>query len=565
VITLEGTALSRGVARGTVITVRRAAARQVRPDEDGNPRARFDDARRQAEAELRRAIEALPEIGGPAADILRAHLALVSDPALVSEVESRIDRDHVTAFEALERAAAALTSRFEALGDPILRGRAADLRDVCDCIARHLGDRATADDLDPPEARVVFATDLTPGQVLKLAQHRPLAFVLERGAETSHAAILLRALAVPAVIRVLHATVLVRDGDTVLVDGNLGRVIVRPPAQASVSNLAKASADGFESDSSPAITRDGVTIAVTASISGAADAQRAMAAGADGIGLFRTEALFLASDVLPSEDGQYASYRDVFAAVGSRPVTVRLLDLGADKQPAALQLARESNPALGLRGVRLSFARPDLLVTQLRALRRAAVGGRLRLLLPMVTDVTDVERMREMIDRAPIEAPAVAFEIGVMVETPAAALMADELAAAADFLSIGTNDLTQYVLAVDRGNADLAALYQPLHPAVIRLVRVAIAASIRRRTPVAVCGEAASDPRAVALFVGMGVRELSVHPSAVPGIKTQVRRLSTDAARALVEEVAALPTAAAVAARIEAAQERETGQCTRDA
>jgi phosphotransferase system enzyme I (PtsI) len=183
----------------------------------------------------------------------------------------------------------------------------------------------------------------------------------------------------------------------------------------------------------------------------------------------------------------------------------------------------------------------------------------------MVTDVTDLERMREMIGRAAVEAPGVDVELGVMIETPAASLMADELAAAADFLSLGTNDLTQYVLAVDRSNADLAALYQPLHPAVIRLVRAAIAASIRRRTPVAVCGEAASDPRAVPLFVGMGVRELSVHPSAVPAVKTQVRRLSTDVARALVEEIAALPTAAAVFARIEAAQEREMGQCTPDA
>lgn len=529
-ITLDGIALSPGVARGTVVTVRPPAA-PTRPREDHRgARAQFADARRRAEAELRRAFDALPGIDGPARQILRAHLSLVADPALVGEVESRIDGDRLTALDALERAAAALVSRFEALGDPVLRSRAADLRDVCDCIARHLVGETPAADPVAPEPRVVCATDLTPAQVLKLALDRPLAFVLERGAETSHAAILMRALAIPAVIGVPRAMALVEDGDLVVVDGDRGQVVVRPNENASDRGPAPDVMTALESDPEPAATRDGVTIAVTASIGDAADARRAIAAGADGIGLFRTESLFLRSDRLPSEDAQCASYRDVFDAVGSRPLTLRLLDLGADKQPAALQLPHEPNPALGLRGVRLSLVRPDLLMTQLRALLRAADGRRLRLLLPMVVDTADLARVREFIEEASRGIPSGPpnIEVGAMVETPAAALTAEELVQAADFLSIGTNDLAQYVLAADRDSAPMAPYYQPLHPAVLRLVRDVVAAARRQGKPVSICGETAADPLAIPLFIGMGVTELSVHPSAIARVKAQVRRCMSD-------------------------------------
>jgi phosphoenolpyruvate-protein phosphotransferase len=549
VITLEGTGLSPGVAHGAVMTVRSAERPAIHSHDFGDARTRFAQARLRAEADLRRAIEELPPGSGPATQILRAHLILMADPVLLAEVESRIARDQVTALEALDQSAAALASRFESLRDPALQARARDLRDVCDCIARHLSGGTLESDAWPPEGSVICASDLTPAQLLRLAQARPLGFVLEQGAETSHTSILMRALAVPAVIRVAHATTVLRDGDLVVVDGDNGRVIARPDTTTSVQVPAAA-----DSDPHPAVTCDGVTIAVTASIGGASDARRAVAAGADGIGLFRTEAIFLASQSLPAEDVQVASYRDVFAAVGARPLTVRVLDLGGDKQPVALPWPREANPALGVRGVRLSLVRPDLFVTQFRALIRAAEGRPLRLLLPMVVDIGDVERMRTLIADAACVATAVpTIELGVMIETPAAALMARELAAAADFLSIGTNDLTQYVLAADRDSADVASLCQPLHPAIIRLLRSVATTSRRHGTPISVCGESAGDPSAVLLFLGMGVTELSVVPSAVPRIKAFVRRVSTDAARALVEEVAEFPTAAAVTTRLRAA------------
>ena len=557
-ITLDGVALSPGVASGAAMTVRPTPADEPSHAPDGrSEQERFSSACRDAQAELRRTLEALPQTDGAARQILRAHLALLADPLLTAEVESRIARDEVSAHAALERAATALSSEFEALADPVMRQRAADLRDVCECISRHLTGRASTRGAGA-EPRIVCAADLSPAQVIQLAQDRPLAFVIEQGADTSHAAILMRALAVPAVIGVPGAMSLVRDGDLVLVDGDRGQVLVHPDSNVSLRAAAVMSAVSFDADLRPASTSDGVTIAVTATIADAVDARRAVAAGADGIGLFRTEMLFLRGEQLPSEEEQEACYSEVGRVIGARPLTVRILDLGADKQSPGLRLPHEPNPALGLRGVRLLFARPELFMGQLRALLRAAAGRPVRLLVPMVIDTTDLVRVRDL-TREALSSMASAIEIGVMIETPAAALMADELAAAADFLSIGTNDLAQYVLAADRHSPHMAAFYQPLHPAVLRLVRDVVAAATRRHRPVSVCGEAAAEPRAVPLFLGMGVTELSVRPSAVTRVKSQVRRIDAAAARALAEEVAALPTAVDVAARIDAASEREAG------
>jgi phosphoenolpyruvate-protein kinase (PTS system EI component) len=279
-----------------------------------------------------------------------------------------------------------------------------------------------------------------------------------------------------------------------------------------------------------------------------ADARGALAAGADGIGLCRTEWLFVRTNALPSETVQYGAYRDISVFADDRPVTMRTVDLGGDKWPPGLPPLREANPALGLRGVRLAFAYPDLMKTQIRALFRAFEGRRLRLLIPMVNDVDDVGRARELIQE--VDADIEQFEIGVMIETPAAALMADELAAAVDFFSVGTNDLTQYVLAADRDSQWTARVYQPLHPAVLRILHHAICAATRHNRPVAVCGEAASSPLAAPLLVGMGVTELSVPSTAVPRTKQLIRQVSKADARALGEELMKLPTAAAVVARL---------------
>jgi phosphoenolpyruvate-protein phosphotransferase len=524
-------------------------------DDGRHPHEQFRQACRSAATTLTRVMDAMAESNPTARDILRAHRVLLIDSMLAAEVESRISRG-IGVYAALDETAAMLSSRFGQLADPVMRQRGADLRDVCEYIRRELADTAPASAI--ASGRIVFAADLSPAQVLQLAQNEPLAIVLEHGAETSHGAILIRALAVPAVIRVPGVLALVHDGDRVLVDGGLGQVRVRSDPE--VSWPLTAASPACESDPQPAVTRDGVSIAVTATIGDSADARRAMAAGADGIGLFRTEMLFLRGDQIPSEDAQEALYREVGSAVGSHRLTVRVFDLGSDKPLAALRLPQEPNPALGVRGVRLLFAHPELLRSQVRALLRAGSGARVRLLVPMVTDATDLARVRDIIDgiRRGNTSDVPQLDIGVMVETPAAALMAEELAAGADFMSIGTNDLAQYVLAADRESANMASFYDPMHPAVLRLVRGVAATAVRRGIPVSVCGEAAADAHAIPIFVGMGVTELSVRPSAVVRVKAQIRHMTQASARALAEEAVTLPTAIAVKALMDRAAPKES-------
>jgi phosphoenolpyruvate-protein phosphotransferase len=559
VITLTGIPLAPGVATGKALTIHAGRIRGPRTGAPGTVRERLAEARGHAQLELTAGLEAVPE--GAARQILRAHLALLDDPVLVAGIEAAVETG-LCAEDALDRAASVLTARFAALRDPGLRARAADLSDVCECVARHLtgGSRRN----DAAGTSVVCAAELSAAQVLQLIDQPPLAFVLETTVDTSHAAILIRSLGVPAVIGLTGLTAVVGDGDLLVVDGADGRVVVNPDPAA----LNALESDPFDSvrslrpggvpaasDAEPARTLDSIAVAITATVIDAADARRAIAAGADGIGLFRTEWLFLRTDALPSEERQYQAYRDVATLAGDRPVTMRTIDLGSDKRSPALPLLREPNPALGLRGVRLALAYPDLMKTQFRALFRAFEGRRLRVLLPMVNDVDDVARMRELSDQA--GGGRGTFEMGVLIETPAAALMADELAAAVDFLSLGTNDLTQYVLAADRENPSTAALYQPLHPAVLRILRHVMTAAGRYGRPVAVCGEAASDAITARVLVGLGVTELSVPAAAVARSKQLIRGMSVETMRALAEELMALPTAAAVAARLEGMRRAE--------
>ena len=556
--TLTGITLVPGGAEGVALVLGLVPDVTVRDGVGGDQGDRLAAARRGARGELSAGLESLTD--GPARQILRAHIALLDDPLLIDEMHSGIDRG-LDALDAVARASAALSARFAALGDPALRARAADLRDVCDCVARHLA-ALQAQPLPSPEGRIVCATELSPAQVLGFIERRPLAIVLESATTASHAAILVRALGVPAVIGVAHITALAHDGDLVAVDGANGQVAVNPDTPGVAPRQSDPVSVSFEVDAEPVRTEDGAAVAVTATVLDASDARRAFASGADGIGLFRTEWLFVQSDTLPCEQAQYEAYRQVAALGEGRPVTMRTIDIGGDKRPPALRLAHERNPALGLRGVRLAFAYPDLMATQLRALFRAFEGRPLRLLLPMVNDADDVARMRELIGRA--GGPQGGFELGVMIETPAAALMAGQLAARVDFLSLGTNDLTQYVLAADRENESMSSVYAPLHPAMLRLVRLVLDAAEQAGKPVAACGEAASSPAAAPLLVGMGVEELSVPSAAVGRVKRLIRRISATRERALGEELMALPTAAAVTARLAEARCATGDECTRE-
>ena len=419
---------------------------------------------------------------------------------------------------------------------------------------------------------VALAEEVTPAEVAALAAAGALGVCSSRGATTGHAAILARAMGLPMVAGLGEALLAAPEGAVLALDGAAGRAWLDPPP-ALAAELARRGevearqrAEALASAAAPAVTRDGRRIEVMANIGGPADAAAAVAAGAEGVGVFRTELLFLDRQEAPGEDEQHALYLEAARALAGRPLTVRTLDAGGDKPLPYLHLPPEANPQLGERALRLCLARPELFKVQLRAILRVAASHPVRLLLPMVATVSEwraamalVEEARGEVRRRGGEAPP-RLVAGAMIEIPAAALQAGALAVEADFLSIGTNDLTQYTLAAERGNARLAALADALQPAVLDLVRRTVEAAHAKGKPVAVCGELAADPLAIPLLVGLGVDELSMSAPAIPRAKALVRTLDASACRALAGEVLSLPDLATVRQRLAAwAAERSGG------
>jgi phosphocarrier protein FPr len=487
------------------------------------------------------------------ADILDAQSLALADDELVGAAEAAIDEGR-SAARAWHDAVEAVAAAYDGLGDEYLRARAVDLRDLGRRVVARLGGGARAGEGAPG---VLVADDLGAAEVAELDPARVRALATAAGGPTSHASIIARGLGIPAVAGLGPAALAIPAGTVLIVDGNAGTVDVAPDADAVAAHEARVREDAArdakarERSGEPAVTADGRRVEVAANVGGPGDVPAAVAAGADGVGLLRSEFLFLDRAEPPSEDEQEAAYREAAAAFGGRRVVVRTLDAGADKPLRYLAAAAEANPFLGVRGLRLALAHPDTLRTQLRAVLRAAAAGPIGIMFPMVSEVDELRRARAALDEARaslaaegVDAPAV--EVGAMVEVPAAAIMAEELAAEADFLSIGTNDLTQYVMAAERGNAGVARLSDPVHPAVLRLIDRVAQAGQAGGARVAVCGEAASDPVAVPLLVGMGVVELSVAPRRVPLVKAQVRGLDAGAARALADRAMGLEGAAEV-------------------
>ena len=462
--------------------------------------------------------------------------------AVSGAAEAAIDAGRSAArawHDALEAAAAG----YDGLGDEYLRARAADLRDLGRRVVARLGGAGRDGD---GEAAVLVADDLGAAEVAELDPARVRALATAGGGPTSHASIIARGLGIPAVAGLGPSVLAVPPGTTLIVDGGAGTVDVAPAADAVAAHEARARDDAAreararERAGEPAVTTDGRHVEVAANVGGPGDVDAAVAAGAEGVGLLRSEFLFLDRAEPPSEDEQTEAYEEAVRAFGGRRVVVRTLDAGADKPLRYLRSAPEANPFLGVRGLRLALAHPDALRTQLRAVLRAAAAGPIGIMFPMVSEVDEFRRAAAALEEARaslaeegVEAPAV--EVGAMVEVPAAAVMAEKLAAEADFLSVGTNDLVQYVMAAERGNAGVARLSDPVHPAVLRLIARVARAGRAGGARVAVCGEAASDPAAIPLLVGLGVDELSVAPRRVPLVKAQVRSLDAEAAAALAE------------------------------
>jgi multiphosphoryl transfer protein len=486
----------------------------------------------EAVAAVRRDIERLRtaaarDTGTDGAGIFDAHLMLLDDAELVGAAKGRIDAG-ASAARAWSASAAPVEEQWAALPDPYLRARAADVRAVADQVLRALSGEGS---LQPVADGVLVTGDLTPAQAALLDADRVRAVVLAGGSATSHASILIRSLGIPAIVAAGPEVLDIPEGTPLVVDGTAGSVLVDPGGDVleryarEVTRLAELRARNTADAALPARTTDGELIDVTSNLGSVADARAAVSAGADGAGLIRTEFLFLDRGHPPSGDEQEREYRAMAAAFDGRPITIRTLDVGGDKPLRYLPQDREANPFLGLRGLRLSLARPELLSEQLAAICRVARSAPVKVMFPMVTTVDELLSARRLLeDAAGVDGLPPSLRVGMMVEVPAAAVNIEAFLPHVDFVSIGTNDLTQYTLAVERGNPAVAALADPLDPAVLRLVAEVGRRSTGRAT-VSVCGEVAADPHAVPLLLGLGVTELSVSPAAVPAVKAAVRQL----------------------------------------
>jgi phosphocarrier protein FPr len=511
----------------------------------------------ETRADIARSRDAVSARGaGYEAAIFDAHLLFLDDPALVEPAERAIRDDGRTAARAWSDASSRLRAEWESVDDDYLRERAGDVDSVAHQVVAHLlggaGPDVTIDD-----EGVLIARELTPADTAALDTRLVRGVATAAGGPTGHSAILARALGIPAVVGLGEAVLAIAESTELILDGEAGTLAVAPPPEAVAEATHRAAerreqlARSRERAAAPAVTRDGVTIEVAANLGSPADAAEAVAAGADGVGLFRTEFAFLDSPSPPTQAEQEAAYRALGEGLGGRPVTVRTLDAGSDKPLPFLDQPAEANPALGVRGVRLGLARPDILATQLRALLRVAVDVPLRIMFPMVATLEELRAARRAVDEAAAGLPDPNpewLEVGIMVEVPAAAINAAALAREADFFSIGTNDLAQYTLAADRTNASVAGLADALHPAVLDLIGRTARAGAAHGRWVGVCGEVAGNPAATPILLGLGVRELSMVPAAIPAVKDAVRAVDLASAEALAAEALTLESASEVRA-----------------
>lgn len=524
-------------------------------------RARLQDACAAARGQITSLREQVAvAVGAEEAAIFEAHLMFLDDPALLAFAEAQIAQGW-NAEAAWADGVEHFALQLDGLPDPTLRARAADVRDVGRRVLAHLLGRGPRElRLDRPS--VVIARDLMPSEVAALDRGRVLAVCLSEGGPTSHAAILARAWGIPAVVGLGPGLLEVDVGLLWLVDGERGVVMVDPvPAEVEAfQGRAQRAAQEAIADRSaaqaPAVTPDGYRLEVAANVGSIGEAKVAVASGADAIGLLRSEFLYLNRPTAPDEEEQFTAYRGVLQAMGGRPVVARTLDVGGDKPLAYLPVGSEANPFLGHRGIRLLLDSVDLLKVQLRALLRAGAGFDLRVMFPMVATLEELRRAKEVYAEVrsglagSMLQVAERVQVGMMVEVPAAALLAHRFAAEVDFFSVGTNDLTQYTMAADRGNEKVAHLNDGCHPAVLRQIQLVVQAGRRAGIWVGVCGELAADPDAIPVLLGLEVDELSMAPPAIPRAKAILRRWRLSEARSLAAEALDLDSAPAVRALV---------------
>jgi phosphotransferase system enzyme I (PtsI) len=562
---LRGLGVSPGIAIGRALVLEgpslSVSRLEIAPQAVRAELTRFEHAARVAMRQLRLLRGRVRREAGEAyARIFHAQMLILKDPALRKDTAAMIRRERVNAEFALRTVLGRYGRLFAGLGEPDLRERGTDIEDVENRVQMILAGITRRRDLgDLARGAIVVSAALSPSDAASLSRARVAGLAIDGGGPTSHATIIASALGLPAVAGLRTASSRLRTGDLLVLDGAEG-LVVRNPSPSELQRWHDQRARLLQRDRNlevlrdrPAATSDGVGILLMANIELPEETAAALRYGAEGIGLYRSEFLYLReAPELPDEEQLHRAYRDLAAAMLPHEVVIRTLDLGGEKFFAGVPGIHEPNPVLGLRAIRLCLGRPELFRAQLRAALRAALHGKVRLLLPMVSGVEEIREARARIDavRREMERDGVPCQsevpLGVMIEVPAAALCADRLAAEVDFFAIGTNDLIQYTLAIDRNNESVSYLYRPLHPAILMLVRRVVEAASARGLRVSVCGEMAADPFAAVVLIGLGITELSMNPAAIPGVKQMIRSIAARDARAIVDEALALDTAAAI-------------------
>lgn len=494
--------------------------------------------------------------------ILDTHILILDDEMLVQNTEDAI-RGLLNAESALKNVLEQLRSLFDNIEDEYLKERRSDVDAVGERLLRILTGASERSIGKIGSKSLVVAHDLSPAETMQMDRSKILGFLTDKGGRTSHTAILARSLGIPAVVGLENVTSLVVDHVPAIIDGSTGVVILNPGTETFKEYLKRKQRYEFlEAELKsycdlPALMKDDVRIALRANMEMESEVEAARQHAAEGVGLYRTEFLFLGRSVPPDEEEQYKAYCDIIDAVGDELVTIRTLDIGGDKFVPELNLEDEANPAMGLRAIRFSLREEKLFKVQLRAILRAAAHGKVRILFPMISGVAEVRACRQMLNkaRAELEREGLAYgkdiDIGIMIETPAAVMIAHLLAKEVDFFSIGTNDLIQYTLAVDRGNEFVAYLYDPLHPAVLRALKAVCDAANEAEIPVCICGEMAGEPLYAMVLAGLGLHEFSMNPACIPRVKRVLRQVSKKEGEALVEKLLAMPISKDVANAID--------------
>ena len=497
----------------------------------------------------------LKNIGENEASIFEAHLMILEDPEMLEQVEKKIEDNKVNAEWALKEISEIFISMFESMDNEYMKERAADIKDVTSRLMKKLMNIKEANFEELTNEVIIVAHDLTPSDTSQIDKSKVLGFVTEIGGRTSHSAIMAKTLEIPAIVAVENVTNKVKNGDLIVFDGEEGLIYVNPENE--IVKLYECKREEYNKSKKElnlligkeSITTDGRRVELAANIGTPKDLDSVINNDGEGIGLFRSEFLYMDRNSAPSEEEQYLSYREVAEKMKNKPVIIRTLDVGGDKELEYLKLPKEMNPFLGYRAIRLCLDKVDIFKTQLKAILRASAYGNIKIMFPMISSIEELRAAKDILEEVKLELIKENkmfnenVEVGIMIEIPAAAIISDLLAKEVDFFSIGTNDLIQYTVAVDRMNEKISHLYNPFHPALLRLIKMVIDNAHKQNKWVGMCGEVAGDPKLIPILMGMGLDEFSMSPMSILKSRSIIRNISKEKMRVLAEEVINLPTA----------------------